>query len=331
MVNRRLISISVAVLAFLPLWPVFASPEKSLAAPETLSVGIYDGEISLLVLVAENQGFYAKNGLDVKISGFEAGVNSFTRLLAGDLDVASPADYVFVRRSLLDDTPRILASISASDLVEVLARKDKGIRQPSDLKGKRIGTTLGTISEAFLRTFLLLRYISPDDVTMIDLPPSQIVAALSRGDIDAAVTWDSFAYEIKKQIGKNMLSWPAQDYQDAFILLATRKDVIETKPKAIELFLKSLVEAEEFVRTHEEEAKAIIYGRWKREPAYVDHIWGRIRFSVSLDQSLIKAMEANARALRRRAGDGAPIPNYLDFMYFRGLDTVNPKAITIFR
>ena len=207
------------------------------------------------------------------------------------------------------------AGIAAADRLE--GQKDRN--DPWD----RIGGLSSNIPFA--------RYISPDDIIMIDLSPSQIVEALCRGDIDAGITWESFVYEAKKCMGENVLSWSAQDYQDLFMLLVTRKDVIETKPKAIELFLKSLVEAEEFVRSHGKEVRAIADKRWGREPAYADYIWERIRFAVALDQALIKALEANARAIKRRTGDSAPIPDYLEMIYFDGLDAVDPEAITIFR
>jgi NitT/TauT family transport system substrate-binding protein len=284
-VGVALLAVALAIAA----WPEFATSQKSNAQRETLSVGIYDGELSLLVLVAESQGFYAKNGLDVKISGYEAGLIAFDRLIAGHLDVATPADYVFANRSLQDNTLRVLASISTSDVVEFLARKDKGIAQPSDLKGKRIGTTLGTISEAFLRAYLLLRYISPTDVTMINLPPSQIVERISSGEIDAGVTWESFAYEIKKRLGANVLSWPAQDYQDLSLLLATRKDILEAKPKAIELFLK--LDRGRKLSGSPDRAKAIAT-RWGRDPAYGLHLKHSICCLLTRQD---QDFEANAR------------------------------------
>ena len=121
------IGIVVLVLSPIVAWSGLAGSEQGGGNRETLSVGIYDGEISLLVLVAESQGFYAKNGVNVNISGFEAGIIPFNRLIAGEVDVATPADFPFVSRSLHDNTLRILASISSVDVIELLARKDRGI------------------------------------------------------------------------------------------------------------------------------------------------------------------------------------------------------------
>ncbi|MHC1726694.1 MAG: ABC transporter substrate-binding protein [Syntrophobacteraceae bacterium] len=333
MARLRLICLSIALLALFSLTrhPGTAGATMSTGQSEPITVGVYDGEASLLAFVAESEGFYSNNGLNAKITPCQTGLQALERLVAGEVDFATVATFPFTRYSSQHSTIRIIASIATADSVELLVRKDRGITTPADLKEKKIGITLGTSSESFLRTFLLLRYISPDEVQMIDLSPAELVEAIALGEVDAAVNFEIFAYEIKKRMGESVLSWPVQDHQDYCFLMVTREDVIKAKPQAVERFVKSLVEAEGFVRTHVEEAKAIISRQWGREPAYVRQIWGRHLFGVSLDQSLVNAMEAHARAYRRATQETAPIPNYLEFIYFRGLDAVNPRAVTIFR
>ena len=62
---------------------------------------------------------------------------------------------------------------------------------------------------------------------------------------------------------------------------------------------------------------------------YVDKVWGQHQFAVSLDQSLILALEDEARWTAETSGSGATIPNFLDFIYADGLKAVQPDAVTI--
>ena len=64
---------------------------------------------------------------------------------------------------------------------------NKGISKPADLKGKKIGLPLGTISEFYLGRFLNLNGMNVSDVTIINLPVTQDVTALANGSVDAVV------------------------------------------------------------------------------------------------------------------------------------------------
>ena len=57
----------------------------------------------------------------------------------------------------------------------------------SDLKGKRIGLPRQTSAEFYLGRYLQLNGINLDDVTLIDLKPTQVEESLTKGDVDAVL------------------------------------------------------------------------------------------------------------------------------------------------
>ena len=61
-------------------------------------------------------------------------------------------------------------------------------------------------------------------------------------------------------------------------------------------------------------------------------MWPKNDFTTSLPQSLIVAMDDEARW---RIANGLTfkivVPNYLDYIYLDGLETLKPKAVTIIR
>ena len=77
--------------------------------------------------------------------------------------------------------------IDTYDVNRVVARKDHGIEQLSDLSGKRIGVARGSQTEFCLARLLTLNSIPSQDVQMLDLIPSQQITSLENGEIDAAI------------------------------------------------------------------------------------------------------------------------------------------------
>ena len=61
-------------------------------------------------------------------------------------------------------------------------------------------------------------------------------------------------------------------------------------------------------------------------------MWELNTFSVSLDQSLLLALEDESRwAVKNGLTHRKTLPNYLDYLYLDGLQGVKPEAVMIFR
>ena len=59
-------------------------------------------------------------------------------------------------------------------------------------------------------------------------------------------------------------------------------------------------------------------------------VWARNEFSLSLEQSLIAAMENEARWMIKNNLTGRTmVPDFINYIYFNGLTTVKPEAVNI--
>ncbi|MGE5838514.1 MAG: nitrate ABC transporter substrate-binding protein, partial [Deltaproteobacteria bacterium] len=68
------------------------------------------------------------------------------------------------------------------------------------------------------------------------------------------------------------------------------------------------------------------------DAAYVEIIWPRYQFALSLDQSLITAMEAEARwMIKNNLTNQRQVPDFLKYIYEDGLKAAKPEAVTIIR
>jgi NitT/TauT family transport system substrate-binding protein len=94
--------------------------------------------------------------------------------------------------------------------------------------------------------------------------------------------------------------------------------------------MKSLVQAESYIVSHPDEAKAIIRTRMNLDHAYMETVWPRYQISLSLDQSLILSMEDEARwMINNNLTTEKQVPDFLDYIYMDGLEAVKPDAVNI--
>ena len=174
--------------------------------------------------------------------------------------------------------------------------------------------------------------INLQDVTIVDIDPSEFQDAIENGSVDVISVWGSYVDSIKDQLGPNAVIWPDQSGQLVYWTAICKDDWAMQHPELISRFLKSLDQASKFAVNHPAEAKTIVKGRLHASDAYIDIIWSNSHFSLSLDQSLVTAMEDEGRwMINNNLTAVKTIPDYRDYLYLKGLDKVKPESVNIIR
>jgi len=327
-----LIVIIIAVSLILGLF-VYLNSAKPYDGPmESITVGYSPFESVTLFWVAENQHFFSQNGLNVTSHTYATGAGALNGVLNGEADIAvGTNEFPLTTRALNNERVRTIGSISKSEFIYLVGREDHGIKNISDLNGKTIGTTFGTIAHFYLSRFLSLNDINTQNVTLVDLKtPTEWVAAVVNGSIDAVATAQPYANSAKEGLGDNAVVWSIQSAQPLYTQAISTDEWITGHPELCSRFLKSLYEAEAFVINHPAEAKTIVKSQMNFSDTYLEAVWHQNQFSLSLDQSLILAMEGEARWLMsNNLTNATTIPNFLDYIYLDGLETVKPESVNI--
>jgi NitT/TauT family transport system substrate-binding protein len=297
---------------------------------EHIRLGAYEGDVGALEWIAQDMGFYQQAGLEVDLKGFASGKDAAEALDAGQVDIATASEYVVATKSFSQPDLRMLGSISYYRNKGIVARRDHGISGPADLKGKRIGVTAPSGAEYSLYVFLALQGLSDKDVTIVNLPPKQLVDAIAVGDIDAAITWQPHVRDMEQKLGATALTFGGDGFDTYLLLVGKQKGLAAQLP--VEKLMRALVLASDWVLAHPEDAKRYIAARFKLDPAYVSALWPSMPLDVTMPQELLIAMDGEARWLARKGGhsEGASIPNYAGFIDPGPLKTVKPSAVTVF-
>ena len=138
------------------------------------------------LIIAEEKGFFKKHGLNVELIA-PADPSAPPKLVAaGKADLAisyQPQLHMQVTNGL---PIKRIATIVATPLNSLVVLKDGPIKTLADLKGMKIGYSVGGFETALLTTMLAPHNLTADDVTLINVNFSLSPSILS-GQVDAVI------------------------------------------------------------------------------------------------------------------------------------------------
>lgn len=331
--NRHTIVITTVLIAIivLVLSLSYMTQEPSPAARDTIRVGAPGLEQNALIYVASDIHYFAKNGLDVVIrDDYPTGVGPVNDMGSGVQDISVSAEYPVISNILSGGDISIIASIDKYVNEELIARKETGIKNLTDLKGKRIGLPKGTILEFFLGRLLELNGIRLSEVTLININTTHAGDAITGGEVDAIMYFRPHTTRIIERLGGDAVVWPAQSNQLLYAVAAARNDWIRGHPDELRRFLLSLAEAEDYTKSHPDETKEILMKRLNMSDRYITSIWPDHQFSVTLDQSLLVALVDEGRwAIINNMTTSRVLPDFKSHFSLGGLRTVRPGSVNI--
>ena len=315
-------------------WRCWNSRQGYTGKMESIVVAYSPFESTALLWIAEDQHHFSRNGLNVTFRKYDSGAGALDGMLKGEADiVVGTTEFPLVGSAFRKENIRIIGNADKAEFIYLIGRKDRGIEEVTDLKGKRVGTTFGTVAHFYLGRFLELNGMNMQDITLVDLKtPEEWVNSVANGDIDAIATAQPYANSAKERLGANAIVWSAQSSQPLYALIISTDEWITKHPKLVCRFLKSLAQAEEYTTRNPAEAKAIVQKRLNLDAAYMETVWSQNEFSLSLDQSLILAMEDEARwMIKNNLTSEKQLPNFLDYIHEDSLREIRSEAVNVIR
>ena len=211
------------------------------------------------LIVAQQKGFFAKNGIEVEI--IEPADPSMPPKLvaAGKSDLAvgyQPQLYLDVDQSL----PLVrIATLIATPLNSIVALKESNIKTLADFKGKKIGYSVSGFEEVLLGTMLKSAGVNPNEVEKINVNWSLSPALMSKqvdGVVGAFRNFELNQLSLEKQQG--IAFYPEEHgvpIYDELILLANKNKLDNPQYQAkLSAFLTAIEQATVYISNHPQEA-----------------------------------------------------------------------------
>ena len=316
----RLRQSSVALLIIIGVL-LFAN--ASVAEENSIRIG-GSHVLSILPLIAIEQGFLEEQDLNVEFQRIRVGKLTMDAVLSGSIDFGSVVDTNLAMNSFRDTELSAIA-ITLSDFDNGFAylnntnKKSSSELYFSDLKGKRIGYLPATTSHFLLLSYLEAASWTMADIRAVPLQPATMLPALRSGAVDAVSIWNPWRFTILKNLGEKVgeIQNTAGIYRPT-AYLATRQSLLKERPEVVKKLFKALLEARNYAQTHPKEIRAR-YAEWNgMDNEALDSVWPRIKIridgkpdgalAVEKDVRLIKKFDSHFRDRKARSVD-----NFFDF------------------
>jgi ABC-type nitrate/sulfonate/bicarbonate transport system substrate-binding protein len=298
---------------------------------DKIKIAVSPWPASAPIYVAHKKGYFRDEGLDATLHPHISGHLGLDALLSGKADFATYGDTP-IARAVVDGKPvAVVATISEINrAIRIIARKDRAISTPNDLRGKKIGLVRGTTADFFLHTYLAVAYINPKDVLVVNIATDKLVDALLKGEVDAVSTWSPFTLVLRDRLGSNAV---ILDQPSIYIMtwnISVTQQFAKNSPERIKKFLRAIVRANRFIKEHPDEARTISAKHIGTDSPLCEREWSDYDFAAKLGQSLILNLEDQARwMIKEEVGSARRPPDLMDFIYTDALEAVRPGAVTI--
>ncbi|WP_150308055.1 ABC transporter substrate-binding protein [Planctomonas psychrotolerans] len=208
--------------------------------------------------VAEEQGIFEENGLDVEQTNFNTDADLNAAFVSGNVDVANVATHTALLMQQAGVPVKIVMIEDISTTADAIV-VPSGVGSVEDLAGKRIAYEQGTTSDLLLNYALDSAGLSIDDVTPVPMAASDAGAALIGGQVDLAVTYEPYISTALEQGDDLELLFTAGELPGLVSdVLVVSDAYLESNPDTIEALVESWGAAIEYYDSDTEAARAII-------------------------------------------------------------------------
>lgn len=217
------------------------------AEPNTLRIGVLPILDALPMYVAQQQGYFAENGLQVEFVPAASAAERDQLMQAGQID-GMINDLVSTMLYNQDEPQVTVVRFARTATPEfpqysILAAKDSGITTPEDLKGVEIGISEGTVIAYTTDRLLQAEGLAPEDIQTIAVPkiPDRM-ALLDSGQLKAANLPDPLSL-LAMQGGATVVVDDSAHPEYGNSLISFSRAFADANPDTVRAFLAAIEKA----------------------------------------------------------------------------------------
>jgi aliphatic sulfonates family ABC transporter substrate-binding protein len=272
--RRGTVPVVLVISLVLSMGSLFAASQARAQTPLPIKIG-YQATPDWLLFTARELKLFEKAGLAPTYVKFVAGAPMIAAAQSKSIDVADLGTVPFlVGLSQGVDWVMIGISTEGAYTEGVAARKESGINTPADLKGKRIGYFKGSTAQYGLMMALRQQGIRLDQVTLLDMPPAEQLAALANKEIDAAMVWEPWLQRMVHEANAKIIATEGDfGIYTNVTGYAARRDWLRDNKETAVRFLRALLMAYDVLQKDPSIGIRTLAGEMGLKEAWVKEIY----------------------------------------------------------
>jgi ABC-type nitrate/sulfonate/bicarbonate transport system substrate-binding protein len=255
----------------------------------TVFVGpvVYDDSIWM----ADKNGFYKAEGLDVDLRSFPSGSTALQTFKAGQGDIVVSGELPSVSYwASTDKNYRAIFAVSRESKAEIAMAK-KEITKPQDLIGKVVATRVGSTGSWLLSEYLSKGGVDESKVQVKNLETQILPTALCNGDIDAFFIWQPFGTRAKEICGDRVHQLTdAEGYMHAYLVAGARPDWL-AKPEnrdALVRFIRATLKGKAIAEKDFKSVADYVNTKFGMSEGAARQVWEILERPVGFDATFYK-------------------------------------------
>ena len=243
------------------------------------------------IWMADKNGFYKAEGLDVDLKIFPSGATALQSFRAGQGDIVASGELPSVSYwASSDKAYRAIFAISRESKAEIAMAK-KEITKAQDLVGKVVATRVGSTGSWLLSEYLSRAGVDESKVQVKNLETQILPTALCNGDIDAFFIWQPFGTRAKEICGDKVHQLTdAEGYLHAYLVAGTRPDWLakpENKETVIR-FIRATLKGKAMAEKDFKSVAEYVNVKFGMSEAAAKQVWEILDRPVALDATFYK-------------------------------------------
>jgi NitT/TauT family transport system substrate-binding protein len=206
----------------------------------TLKIGVLPVLNTLPLYVAQAEGFYEAEGVQVELINFNSAREQQIAIVAGEIDGLN-TDMVVQSLVFKGGTPLVAVrhDTIVGNYFSIVASASSGITSVEDLAGASIGIGENTIIEYLTTNMLNAAGLTTDDVNYEEIPEiPRRVQLMATGELGVATLPEPLTTLVTSLQGGSLI---LSDESVNFVptVLAFTQDTLDAQPEAVEAFLRA--------------------------------------------------------------------------------------------
>jgi NitT/TauT family transport system substrate-binding protein len=222
-----------------------------------------DGQIWL----CDYLGAWARNGLEPQFKEYKTGLELFTAMAAGDIQMLATGAVISNFPARGQGKMFLVNSVEYAT-AQLWVREDGGIKQFSDLRGKRVATTEGTTAHVFLDNALRQNGMDVGEIELQNQRMPEAVDSFISGRVPAVVLWVPFNIVVREKVpqAKKLLDAGAY-YPSAAIVggWATTSAYLANNREVLARVTRAWIEGNDMMIARTNEAIGILQERYYQQ------------------------------------------------------------------